>query len=169
MPSGLSSHQQSPQCGPSAGIPFTCSPVVVESRLEPQIFRVLLLRRFWCPFPLSAHSCPCGRPLDVRGHHRAACGRAGVLGLRGCRWKAQRPVSAVRQVGVSINVRVADPPPGRIDDRKIEVIQSLSYFFTFSVPLHVAVFLFFGTWNAGPRTASRQEHHSSQTRGYATW
>ena len=37
------------QCGPFAGIPFTCSPVVVESRLEPQIFRVLLLRRLWCP------------------------------------------------------------------------------------------------------------------------
>ena len=71
------------QCGPFAGIPFTCSPVVVESRLEPQIFRVLLLRRLWCPLPLSAHFCRCGRPLDVRGHHRSACGRAGVLGRRG--------------------------------------------------------------------------------------
>ena len=32
--------------------------------------------------PLSAHFCRCGRPLDVRGHHRSACGRAGVLGRR---------------------------------------------------------------------------------------
>ena len=71
------------QCGPFAGIPFTCSPVVVESRLEPQIFRVLFLRRLWCPLLLSAHFCRCGRPLDVRGHHRSACGRAGVLGRRG--------------------------------------------------------------------------------------
>ena len=57
------------QCGPFAGIPFTCSPVVVESRLEPQIFRVAF-----------AHFCRCDRPLDVRGHHRSACGRAGELG-----------------------------------------------------------------------------------------
>ena len=53
------------QCGPFAGIQFTCSPVVVESSVEPQIFWVLLLRRLWCPLPLSAHFCRCGRPLDV--------------------------------------------------------------------------------------------------------
>ena len=27
--------------------------------------------------------CVCGRRLDVFGHHRAACSRAGVLGRRG--------------------------------------------------------------------------------------
>ena len=90
------------QCGPFAGIPFTCSPMMVESRLEPQIFRVLflLLRRLWCPLPLSAHSCRRGRPLDVRGH-RAACGRAGVLGVEGSLWRAQQPASAERQRGES--------------------------------------------------------------------
>ena len=68
-----------PELSPSdRGIPFTC-----ESRLEPQIFRVLLLHHLWCPLPLSSHSCRCGRLLDARGHHRAACGRAGVLGRRG--------------------------------------------------------------------------------------
>ena len=70
--------------GPFAGIPFTCSPVVWSSRawnLRSSGF--LLLRRLWCPFPLSAHFCRCGRRLDVRGHHRSACGRAGVLGRRG--------------------------------------------------------------------------------------
>ena len=35
------------------------------------------------PPPSLAHFCRCGRPLDVRGHHRSACGRAGVLGRRG--------------------------------------------------------------------------------------
>ena len=45
------------QCGPFAAIPFTCSPVVPESRLEPQILRVLLFRRLWCPLPLTVHSC----------------------------------------------------------------------------------------------------------------
>ena len=64
-------------CGPFAGIPFTCSPMVVVSHLEPQIIGVLLCRRDWCP-PLSAHFCRCGRPVDVCGHHRSVCGRAGV-------------------------------------------------------------------------------------------
>ena len=35
------------------------------------------------PLPLSARSCRCGRSLHVFGHHRAACGTAGVLGRRG--------------------------------------------------------------------------------------
>ena len=49
-------------------------------------------------------------------------GGQGCWGFEGSRWNAQQPVSAVRQGGVSVNVRVADPPPGRIDDRKIEVV-----------------------------------------------
>ena len=69
------------QCGPFAGIPFTCSPVVVESRLELQIFLVLLFRCLWCLLFLSAHFCRCGRPVDVRGHHRSVCGRARGVGL----------------------------------------------------------------------------------------
>ena len=72
---------------------------MVKSRLEPQIFSVLLLRRFWCPLPLSAHSCRCGRPLDVRGHHQAACGRAGVLGRRGFPLESAAAASAERQGG----------------------------------------------------------------------
>ena len=100
--------------------------MMVESRLELQIFRVLLLRRLWCPLPLSTHSCRCGRPLDVRGHHRAACGRAGVLGRR--RFPLESAAARIcREAGgrVSVNVRVADLdllPPGRIDNRKIEVV-----------------------------------------------
>ena len=57
------------QRGPFAGIPFTCSHSGG--------------RHLWCSLPLSAHFCRCGRPLDVRGHHRSACGRAGVLGTTG--------------------------------------------------------------------------------------
>ena len=44
---------------------------------------MLLLRRLWQPLPLSSSICRCGRPLDSRGHHRAACSVAGVLGRRG--------------------------------------------------------------------------------------
>ena len=114
------------QCGPFAGIPFTCSPVVPVSRLEPQIFRVLLLRRLWCRLPLSTHSCRCGRLLDARGHHRAACGRAGVLGRRGFPLESAA-ARVCREAGgrVSVNVRVADldlVPHGWIDNRKIEVV-----------------------------------------------
>ena len=71
------------QQGPMAGIPFTCMPLSSESRFQPQEFRVLLLRRLWQPLPLSSSICRCGRPLDSRGHHRAACSVAGVLGRRG--------------------------------------------------------------------------------------
>ena len=31
-----------------------------------------------CPCRLHASSCRCGRPLDILGHHRAACANAGV-------------------------------------------------------------------------------------------
>ena len=103
-----------------------CSPAVPESRLEPQIFRVLLLRGLWCPLPLSSHCCQCGRLLDARGHHRAACGRAGVLGRRGFPLESTA-ARVCREAGgrVPVNVRVADLdllPHGRIDNRKIEVV-----------------------------------------------
>ena len=55
------------QRGPMAGIPFHCSPVSPTSRFDPQCFRVLLLRRLRCPFPLSSAFCRCGQPLDPRG------------------------------------------------------------------------------------------------------
>ena len=71
------------QSGPLAGVPFSCVPSSAATRFESQEFRVLLLRRLWCPLPLSASSCRCGRPLDPSGHHRAACPHAGVLGRRG--------------------------------------------------------------------------------------
>ena len=48
------------QRGPMAGIPFHCSPVST-SRFDPQCFRVLLLRRLWCPLPLSSAFCRCGQ------------------------------------------------------------------------------------------------------------
>ena len=52
------------------------------SRIDAEPFRVLLLRRLRLPLPLSVRTCLCGCLLDVLGHHRAACGRSGVLGRR---------------------------------------------------------------------------------------
>ena len=72
------------QQGPMAGLPFTCMPITMESRFQPQELRgFLFLRRLWQPLPLSSFTCRCGRPLDSRGHHRVACPLAGVLGRRG--------------------------------------------------------------------------------------
>ena len=62
---------------------FSTTPCTPLTRLEPQLFRVLLLRRLRLPLPFSRRFCRCGRLLDALGHHRAACARAGVLGRRG--------------------------------------------------------------------------------------
>ena len=50
---------------------FTCPTCRITS-LEPQLFRVLLLRRLHLHLPLTARFCRCGQPLDPCGHHRAA-------------------------------------------------------------------------------------------------
>ena len=73
------------QGGPLASDPFVGFPTNRASRLEPQLFRVLFLRRLRLPLPLSARACRCGRPLDVFGHHRSACAVVGTLGRRGLR------------------------------------------------------------------------------------
>ena len=52
-------------------------------RLEAQLFRVTLLRRLQLLLPFTERSCRCGLPFDSVGHNRAACARAGVLGMRG--------------------------------------------------------------------------------------
>ena len=66
-----------------AGMALSATPTSILTRIEPHLFCIVLLRRLRQPLPLSARSCRCGRLLDVRGHHRAACARAGVLGQRG--------------------------------------------------------------------------------------
>ena len=71
------------QSGPLAGVAFATTPSSYLKRIESHLFRVLLLRRLCLPLPLSSRQCRCGRPLDVFGHHRAACARVGVLGRRG--------------------------------------------------------------------------------------
>ena len=71
------------QSGPLASVPFTALPIHRISRMDPEPFRVLLLRRLRMPLPLNVRACRCGRPLDVLGHHRAACSRVGELGKRG--------------------------------------------------------------------------------------
>ena len=59
--------------GSGSGGAFFAVPSSYATRFEPQLFRVLLLRRLHLPLPLSVRNCRCGRPLDSRGHHRALC------------------------------------------------------------------------------------------------
>ena len=71
------------QAGPMGGMALSATPTSMLTRIEPHLFRIVLLRRLRQPLPLSARSCRCGRLLDILGHHRAACARAGFLGQRG--------------------------------------------------------------------------------------
>ena len=95
--------------------------------MEPQLFRVLLLRRLHLPFPLTAHLCRCGLPLDSRGHHRAACARGGGLGEARVSVGKASWARICREAGgqVTTNVLerdldVADPIAG--DGRRLEVV-----------------------------------------------
>ena len=112
------------QSGPMAGLPFSCVPSSHLFELNAQVFRVLLLRRLWLPLPLASCSCRCGRPLDVLGHHRAACSRAGVLGSRNASLESAA-ARVCREAGgrVSTNVflRDLDLPVARVDGRRLEV------------------------------------------------
>ena len=87
------------QGGPLASAPFVSFPRSRATRLEPQVLKVLFLRRLRLPLPLTARVCRCGRLLDVFGHHRSACIVAGVLGRRGFPLELQRQESAMKQVG----------------------------------------------------------------------
>ena len=71
------------QAGPGAGLALSTCPTCRITSLEPQLFRVLLLRRWHLHLPLSSRFCRCGQPLDPCGLRRAACARVGVLGRRG--------------------------------------------------------------------------------------
>ena len=109
-----------------SGVPFTSFPASPISRFDSSVFRVLLLRRFWLPLPPSTRKCRCGRLLDVRGHHRAACAVVRVLGRRG--YPLESAAARVcREAGarVSSNVLVRDLdilPLDRQDGRKLEVV-----------------------------------------------
>ena len=109
-----------------AGAALQTRPTCPLTRIDPALFRVLLLRRLRLPLPLSIRSCRSGRPLDSRGHHRAACARAGVMGRRG--FAVESAAARVCREGgarVTTNVMVRDmdlaaPSPG--DAPRLEIV-----------------------------------------------
>ena len=111
--------------GPWQVFIFFCISISMATRFEPQEFRILRLRRFWCLLPLCSASCRCGRPLFLRGHRRAACQVAGVLGRRG--FLIETAVARVCRKAsgrVTTNVRVQNldiPPGAAVDNRRLAV------------------------------------------------
>ena len=53
------------QSGPMVGMVLTASPSSFSTRIDPHLFRVILLRRLRFPLPLSVRQCRCGRSLDL--------------------------------------------------------------------------------------------------------
>ena len=58
------------------------APAGPEFKVEPYLFRTLVLERLRLPLPVTEAFCECGSPLDVWGRHRAACPRSGRLRAR---------------------------------------------------------------------------------------
>ena len=73
------------QSCPYAGM----APANFLTRIDPALFRVLLLRRLRLPLPLSSRLCRCGRPLDSFGESRG-------VGRRDSRSRVQQPEFAGR-------------------------------------------------------------------------
>ena len=114
------------QSGSGVGVAFSTTPCTPLTSLEPQLFRVLLLRRFRLPLPFSRRLCRCGRLLDALGHHRAGCARAGVLVRRGFALESAA-ARICREAGgrVTTNIFVCDldiTAPDALDSRRLEVV-----------------------------------------------
>ena len=113
------------QSGSGAVVAFSTTPCTPLTRQEPQLFRVLLLRRLRLRLPFSRRFCRCGRLLDVLGHH-CACARAGVLERRGFaleRAAARICREARGRVTTNIFVRHLDiTAPNALDSRRLEVV-----------------------------------------------
>ena len=100
--------------------------------MESEPFRVLFLRRLRMPLPLSVRSCVCGRRLDLFGHHRAACSKAGVLTRRGFAVESaveQICLEAGARVSTNVMIRDLDIAGSNTDARRLEVVaEGLSIF-----------------------------------------
>ena len=75
--------------------------------------------------PLASRTCRCGRLLDVLGHHRAACARAGVLGGRGFSVESA-VVRVCREASARVSTNVFNPRLDLAvvgqDGRRLEVV-----------------------------------------------
>ena len=56
------------QGGPGAGLKLSTCPTCRITRIDPQLFRVILLRRLHLPLPLTVCSCRCGLHVATTVH-----------------------------------------------------------------------------------------------------
>ena len=89
------------QGGPMAGMALSTSPTSHLTRLEPHLFRTILLCRFRQPLPLSERSCWCGRPLDSSATTVQLVFKLGSWGGEVLRSRVRQPAFVVRQVAES--------------------------------------------------------------------
>ena len=118
--------------GPGAGEVLLGAPTGPEFRVEPQLFRTLVLERLRLPLDVTESKCECGCFLDTTGRHRAACPRSGRLRTRAV--GPERTLARVcREAGatVRINTKLRDMNVAisASDAREIEVLAS-------GLPLH---------------------------------
>ena len=102
-------------------------PTGPEFKLQPVVFRTLVLERLRQPLQISEVACVCGTRLDSRGRHRAACPRSGPLRIRAT--PTERTLSGVcREAGATVrcNTKLRDLNIGVSfqDERAIEVVAS---------------------------------------------
>ena len=88
---------------------FCGCPTQPEFRINPDLFRVLILERLRVPLPVTEARCECGAVLDCKGRHRAACPHSGRLRTRA--FAPERTLARVcREAGASVrcNVKLVD-------------------------------------------------------------
>ena len=98
------------QSGPAAGMSLSAVPSSFLTRIESQLFRVLLLRRLRLPLPPSSRCCRCGRLSDIFGHHRA------------CGFAVERAAARTSGGRVATNRFVRDLDIGVPVNRRLEVV-----------------------------------------------
>ena len=120
------------QSGPLASVPFTSFPTCRVTRMESELFRVLLLRRLRMPLPLSVRSCCVAVVLiclGTTGQHAAGQGfSAGEDLLSKALWNRSAREAGAR---VSTNVMITDLDiaGSNTDARRLEVVaEGLSIF-----------------------------------------
>ena len=107
--------------GPGASDVLHGTPTAPEFRVEPHLFRTLILDRLRLPLPLTEANCECGSRLDVFGRHRAACPRSGRLRVRAA--GPERTLARVcREAGATVRLRDMNACVPANDERAIEVL-----------------------------------------------
>ena len=112
--------------GRNAGAALAFAPTAPEFTIAPHLFRVLVLERLHLPLPITEAVCEgCGAPVDIHGHHRAACMRTERVKRRAV--PTERVLARVfREAGarVRFNAFLRDMNVGvpATDTRRIEVL-----------------------------------------------